>query len=53
MTSYVSKSQRIWIKSDLGNVYVCPANIGNDPKEMTEEELKQYCLDDSDRPDNY
>ena len=53
MTSYVSSNQRIWIKSDAGNVYVCPANLGKDPSSMTEEELRQRCLDDSDRPDNY
>ena len=50
---YISKNQRIWIKSDLGNVYICPTNLEKDPKDMTEEELRQNCLDDSDRPDNY
>ncbi len=53
MTNYISKNQRIWIKADSGNVYVCPANLGKDPKEMSEQELRQHCLDDSDRPDNY
>ena len=53
MTSYVSRNQRIWVKSDTGNVYVCPANLEKQPEDMTEEELRIYCLDDSDRPDNY
>ena len=53
MTSYVSSNQRVWIKSEAGNVYVCPANLGKNPHDMTEEELRQHCLDDSDRPDNY
>ena len=53
MTHYVSSNQRIWIKSDSGNVYICPANLDKSPNDMTEQELRQHCLDDSDRPDNY
>ena len=53
MNAYTSYNQRIWIKSELGNVYICPANLPKDPKDMTEEELRHHCLDDSDRPDNY
>ncbi len=53
MSNYVSSNQRIWLKSDVGNVYICPANLGKDPEKMTEEELRTHCLDDSDRPDNY
>ncbi len=53
MSAYISSNQRIWVKSEVGNVYICPADLGKDPKDMSEEELRQRCLDDSDRPDNY
>jgi hypothetical protein len=53
MKPHISKNQRKWIKSESGNVYVCPLNELPHPEEASEEELRAHCLDDSRRPDNY
>lgn len=56
MKPYVSKNQRVWIKSSGGEVFVCSVDALKqlkDPKNPTEEELAQLCLNDSRRPDNY
>lgn len=54
MKAYISKNQRVWIKSkSSGNVYVCPIGALPNPESASEEELRKHCLDDSRRPDNY
>ena len=40
-----------WIKVESGNTYLCPADLSG-ASELTEEELRQVCVDESQNPEN-
>ena len=52
MKAHVSDNSFIWVKAESGNLYVCKAGAVVDPKNVSEEELRRHCMDESDRPDN-
>jgi len=39
-----------WVKGKEGNTYLCPKEELVDPKNLNEEELKRYCIDESTTP---
>lgn len=41
----------IWVKDSKGNTYLCQKENLKDPKDFTEEELRE-CLDESENPQN-
>lgn len=40
------RTQFVWVKDKAGNEYVCTADALKDPKNVSEEELKN-CVDDA------
>ena len=41
----------VWVKDKEGNTYICPKESLQDPKNFSDEELKE-CIDESDKPWN-
>jgi len=44
-----SRKQHVWVKDRAGNEYICPVDVLRDPKNVSEEELKN-CIDDASIP---
>ena len=40
------RTQFVWVKDKAGNEYVCSVDVLKDPKNVSEEELKN-CVDDA------
>ena len=49
MTARRFYPQTRWIKAESGNTYICPVGV---PENATEEELKRYCVNESENPQN-
>jgi hypothetical protein len=43
------RQQHVWVKDKAGNEYICPIDALKDPKNASEEELKD-CVDDATIP---
>jgi hypothetical protein len=43
------RQQHVWVKDKAGNEYICPVEALKDPKNATDEELKN-CVDDGSVP---
>ena len=43
------RQQLVWVKDKAGNEYICPIDALKDPKNASEEELKN-CVDDATIP---
>lgn len=41
-----------WVKGSSGTTYLCPVDLLKNRGKLTEEELKQLCLDESANPHN-
>ena len=41
-----------WIKAESGNTYLCPVASLERLEQMTEEDLKKICVDESSNPQN-
>ncbi len=44
--------QMIWVRSKSGSTYMCPAGALAKPEEASEAELRRYCIDESQNPQN-
>ena len=43
------RTQFVWVKDKAGNEFVCPADSLKNPKEVSEDDLKN-CIDDASVP---
>jgi hypothetical protein len=46
VTTVEKRKSYIWVRDSNGNTYLCPKGSLKDPKNFTEEELKE-CVDES------
>ena len=49
VTTPTKRTQFVWVKDRAGNEYVCSVDYLKDPKNVSEEELKN-CVDDATVP---
>jgi len=48
-TELKGRKQHVWVKDKAGNEFICPIDVLKDPKNATDEELKN-CIDDASVP---
>lgn len=48
-TELKGRQQHVWVKDKAGNEFICPIDVLKDPKNATEDELKN-CIDDASVP---
>lgn len=49
-TSHQAAKPFTWVRDKQGNTFLCPKEELVDPKGMSNEQLKRYCIDESVTP---
>jgi hypothetical protein len=52
MNEYKKSLGREWIKSESGNTWVCPIGALDGIENPTDEQLSQFCVNESHNPEN-
>ena len=52
MKTHIAFEPYYFVKSETGNLYMCPADIKAKAPELTDEELRELCVSDDERPYN-
>jgi hypothetical protein len=50
MESHKPAKPFVWVKDKDGNTYLCPKEELVDPKNLSQSEIKNYCIDESTVP---
>ena len=50
MESHKPAKPFVWVKDKDGNTYLCPKEELVDPKNLSQSDLKNYCIDESTVP---
>jgi hypothetical protein len=52
MNEYKKNLGREWIKSESGDTWICPIGTLDGIEKPTEEQLRQFCVNESNNPEN-
>ena len=41
-----------WIKSDSGETWICPIDVAKNADSLSDDELRELCVNESENPEN-